>query len=214
MVQATPVFVRPKEKQMRKLLDNIYLYSGWLAAGFIAAICFLVILQVGLNLIDRISTITTGTAIGLTIPSYADFTGFFLASASFLALAHTLRQGGHIRVTLLISHLPPKIGKILEFWCIGAATAVSCYFTWYTGLLVWESYLYHDLSPGMIAIPLWLPQLGMFFGLIILSIALVDEFIYYMRGRIPSYHGKGEKLLSGKDSSPEKTGGVQKDNHA
>ncbi|NNK14741.1 MAG: TRAP transporter small permease, partial [Desulfofustis sp.] len=91
---------------MRKFLDSLYLASGWAAAFFIAAICSLVVAQVCLNLIDRISGLITGTAIGLTIPSYADFTGFFLAAASFLALAHTLRQGAHIRVTLLISHLP------------------------------------------------------------------------------------------------------------
>ena len=52
-----------------------------------------------LNLIDRISSLLTGQAIGLTIPSYADFTGFFLAASSFFALAHTHREGGHIRVS-------------------------------------------------------------------------------------------------------------------
>ena len=97
---------------MRKLLDSLYLASGWAAACFIGAICTLVVAQVGLNLIDRVAGLATGTAIGLTIPSYADFTGFFLAAASFLALAHTLRQGGHIRVTLLISHLPDRLARL------------------------------------------------------------------------------------------------------
>lgn len=172
---------------MRRVLDSIYLVSGWLAAGFIGAICALVVLQVGLNLIDRISTLLTGTAIGLTIPSYADFTGFFLASASFLALAHTLRQGCHIRVTLLISQLPPRLGRLLEFWCVIVAAAISCYFTWYTLLLVRDSFIFHDLSPGMIAVPLWIPQSGMLAGLIILSIALIDQFVGMVRGNQPDY---------------------------
>ena len=64
-----------------------------LAATFIAAICLLVFAQVLLNLVDRIAKMTTGAAIGLAIPSYADFTGFFLAASSFLALAYTLREG-------------------------------------------------------------------------------------------------------------------------
>jgi TRAP-type C4-dicarboxylate transport system permease small subunit len=186
---------------MRNLLDALYRISGWLAAGFIGAIGLLVVVQVSCNLIDRISTIATGTAIGLTIPSYADFTGFFLASASFLALAHTFRQGGHIRVTLFISHLPPLLAKAAEFWCIGVAALISCYFTWYTGILVWESYDFHDLSSGMIAIPLWIPQLGMLIGLAILSIALLDEFIGLIRGIKPSYHGKGENLLATDDDT-------------
>lgn len=189
---------------MRKLLDAIYQMSGWLAAGFIAAICALVVLQVSLNLVDRLSTIITGTAIGLTIPSYADFTGFFLASASFLALAHTLRQGGHIRVTLLISHLPDKLANAIEYWCLGSAAAISCYFTWYTGVLVRDSFVFHDLSPGMIAVPLWIPQSGMLLGLVILSLALLDELIGLMLGKSPSYLNKGEKLLVAKDTGQNK----------
>lgn len=179
---------------MRKALDAMYLASGWLAAAFIAAICGLVVMQVSLNLIDRVSTIITGTAIGLTIPSYADFTGFFLASASFLALAHTLRQGNHIRVTLLLSYLPEKAGRALEFWCIIVAAAISCYFTWYTGALVRDSFIFHDLSPGMVAVPLWIPQSGMLAGLAVLSVALVDQFVGLVRGNQPDYLLRTETL--------------------
>ena len=190
---------------MRRILDTLYLTSGWLAAAFIAAICGLVVIQVTLNLIDRISTLATGTAIGLTIPSYADFTGFFLASASFLALAHTLRQGSHIRVTLLISHLPPKIGRGLEYWCIAVAAGISIYFSWYTSILVWESYSFHDLSPGMIAVPLWIPQCGMLLGLIILSIALIDQFFCLLCGQQPDYLKSGEELLQQTEEQPIST---------
>ena len=178
---------------MRKLLDSLYLASGWAAACFIGAICTLVVAQVGLNLIDRVAGLATGTAIGLTIPSYADFTGFFLAAASFLALAHTLRQGGHIRVTLLISHLPDRLARLFEFWSIFVAGAISIYFSWYTAILVKESYEFHDLSPGMIAVPLWIPQTAMLIGLVILSIALIDEFIGLVRGRTPSYHANEQE---------------------
>ncbi len=175
---------------MRKTLDALYLVSGWTGALFIGGIGLLVVCQVTLNLIDRIAGLLTGTAIGLTIPSYADFTGFFLAAASFLALAHTLRQGAHIRVTLFISHLPERLGRALEFWCIGVAALISVYFSWFTAILVRESYEFHDLSPGMIAIPLWIPQSAMLIGLVILSIALIDEFVGLLRGRTPSYHDR------------------------
>jgi len=172
---------------MRKYLDGLYLASGWLAAFFIVAICVLVVAQVSLNLIDRVAGIVTGTAIGLTIPSYADFTGFFLAAASFLALAHTIRQGAHIRVTLFISQLPAGPARLVEYWCVAVGAAASVYFSWYTAILVWESYQFNDLSSGMIAVPLWIPQTAMFIGLTILSIALIDEFIGLVRGNTPSY---------------------------
>ena len=180
---------------MRRWLDNMYKVSCWLAAGCIACIALLVVSQVFLNLTDRISSMLTGTAIGLTIPSYADFTGFLLAAASFMALAYTLREGGHIRVTLVIGNLPKKVQRMIEGWCIGVASAITLYFTWYTAKLTYESYAYHDLSPGMVAVPIWIPQMAMLTGLAILSIALLDELFSVFSGRVPSYTGKGEKLL-------------------
>ncbi len=187
---------------MRRWLDGLYTTSGWLAAGCIALICLLVICQVMLNLADRISTLLTGSAIGLTIPSYADFTGFLLAAASFLALAHTLREGAHIRVVLLVSRLPETIRRLVEFWCIGFGLAVTLYFTWYTAMLSYESYTYNDLSPGMIAVPIWIPQTAMLFGLLVLALALSDELVGMFRGNTPCYAGKGEQLLTG-DRQPK-----------
>lgn len=183
---------------VRRWLDRIYLAGGWLAAIFIGLICLLVVAQVTLNLVDRVSTVLTGTAIGLTISSYSDFTGFFLAGASFLALAHTLREGGHIRVTLAIGNFSRPARRIMEVWCVMVALVIACYFTWYAALLVWESYSYHDLSTGMVAVPLWIPQSGMLFGLLILDLALLDDLVGILAGRTPSYESMGDELLTKK----------------
>ena len=183
---------------MRRFLDNLYKWSGVLAASFIAAICLIVFAQVVLNLIDRIAKLTTGSAIGLAIPSYADFTGYFLVASSFLALAYTMREGGHIRVSLFIQNAGPKTRHLIELWCLGLAMATSAYFTWFTAHLVYESFTFNDLSAGMIAVPLWIPQTTMLAGLIVLTISLLDEFIVVLTGGDPSYTGKGENLLEGK----------------
>ncbi|WP_085900124.1 TRAP transporter small permease [Kiloniella majae] len=180
---------------MRQILNKIYSISGWTAAFFIVAICLTVMAQVFLNLLDRLSSLITGEAIGLTIPSYAEFTGFFLTGASFLALAYTLRDGSHIRVSLVLQHLPPKVRHIVEIWCLGVAAAMAVYFAIYTGFQVHEAYKYNDLSPGMIAIPIWIPMFPMLAGLAILALALIDELICVITGGEPSYEGKGENLL-------------------
>ena len=181
---------------MRRWLDKVYKTSGWLAAGCIALICLLVVVQVFMNLLDRLSALVSGSAIGLTIPSYADFTGFLLAAASFLALAYSLREGAHIRVILVVDRLPKSAKRGVEIWCLGFAATVSAYFTWYTGKLTFESYMYHDLSSGMIAVPIWIPQAVMLYGLIVLCVALFDELVIVIRGGTPAYAEKGENLLA------------------
>lgn len=180
---------------MRKLLNSLYKLSGGAAAVFLVAICLLVMAQVALNLLDRLSAAITGEAIGLTIPSYSDFTGFFLAAASFLALAYTLRDGSHIRVSLLLQGLPARVRHFVEIWCLAVGAAMAGYFTWYTASLVHESFVYGDLSSGMVAVPIWIPQTPMAVGLAVLTIALIDELATVLLGGEPSYAGKGENLL-------------------
>ncbi len=179
-----------REDNIRNALNFLYKASGWGAALSIVVICIIVTIQTTLTLIDKIVKYITGNAIGLSLPSYGDFTGFFLTSATFLALTYTFRQGEHIRVNLFINLLPASFHRGIEIWCTSLAAVISIYFTWYSAMLVMESFTYNDLSPGMIAVPIWIPQNGMFLGLLILSIALIDELISLFLGATPSYKNK------------------------
>ncbi len=43
------------------------------------------------------------------------------------------------------------------------------------------------MAQGVLAVPLWIPQLGYSGGLLILLIAFVDELIHVLRGNVPRY---------------------------
>lgn len=172
---------------MRRNLDRLYLASGALAALFIVAICTVVLLQVCANLVDTVANLVTGEPVGIVIPSYAEFAGFFLAAASFLALAHTLRSGDHIRVSLLITHVHGRARRFMELACVAVALAISTYFAWFMFDLVLESFEYGDVSPGMVPVELWIPQLSLALGLVVLVIALADEFVCVATGGQPRY---------------------------
>lgn len=181
---------------MRKVLDRLYQFSGTLAAALIVGIVAIVFAQVCLNFTDKILVATTGNPLGLTIPSYSDFTGYFLAASSFLALAYTLRVGGHIRVTLITRLLGARTTACFEGLTLALALVITTFATYYVFLLISESYAYGDKSPGMIPVPLWLPQTPVALGLLILSIALLDDLAGVIRGKQPSYHGREENLMS------------------
>lgn len=185
---------------MRQLLDGLYDCSGWLAAILLVAICGIVLAQVGLNLIDQLTHWLMGRSVGLVIPSYAEFAGFFLAAASFLALASTWRTGGHIRVTLAIERLRDPWRRYAELWCIVAATVITGFFTYHTIALVSESWSYRDVSPGLVPVPLWLPQSAMAFGLAVLTIALIDELACHLQPE--RWHSPRKTSHRATDQSP------------
>lgn len=156
---------------LRKALDNLYVGSGAIASLLIAAICILVCVQVLFNLITRFGVFS----VNLTIPSYGDFAGYMLAASSFLALAYTLTRGGHIRVNLVLTRLPQRSKWIAEILSLCVCAFISGYATYYMIKLCFESYEFGDLSPGIIAIPLWIPQSSVVVGMVILTVALVDS---------------------------------------
>ena len=159
---------------MRKALDRLYDLSGALAAAFLVAIFVIVLLQVGANLLDFGISAATGTPKGLVVPSYAEIAGFFLAAASFLALAHTFRAGAHIRVSLVLQVMPKGARKAADLLSCSLGAAMSGYFAYYTWNLVAESIEFGDLSPGIVPIPLWIPQTAMAIGISIFTVSMID----------------------------------------
>ncbi|OWY17838.1 C4-dicarboxylate ABC transporter permease [Thioclava sp. JM3] len=166
---------------MRRLLDQVYLLSGGIAAVSILAICLLVTAQVGLNVLARLG----GPALSYTIPSYADFAGYFLATASFMALAHTLRHGSHIRVNLVLTRLPARGQWVAELVALALGFAASAYAVWFATSLILESLHYGDMSTGIVAIPIWIPQCAMVVGLGLLALAFIDTLIESVRAKRP-----------------------------
>ena len=155
---------------MRAALDRLYLAAGVLAALFMVGTLAMVIAGVGARLL------------GFNVPGTDSYAGYCMAAAGFLALAHTLKRGEHIRVTLILEHLPPGPQRALELWALGVATLLSALFAYYSVRLSWQSWDFHDVSTGNDATPLWIPQMSMALGAVVLWIAFIDEFVLEWRG--------------------------------
>jgi TRAP-type C4-dicarboxylate transport system permease small subunit len=156
---------------MRRVLDFIYDGSAWLAA--IAMIGVLV--MVLLSIVSR--------QVGFHVPGTDAYAGYFMAAAGFLALAHTLKRNEHIRVTLLLAHSKGRAHQWLEMWALSAAVLLAGLFAFYSVRLAWVSRALNDVSTGNDATPLWLPQIAMALGTVILLVAFIDEWVLQLRGR-------------------------------
>ena len=159
---------------MRSALNKLYDAAAWAAALMMIG----TLLMVVLGMVDRYVTINfRGTDM---------YAGYCMASAGFLALAHTLKKNEHIRVTLLINSVPPAAKRVLELWSLTAAVLLSGLFCFYAIKLSYQSWDFHDISTGNDATPLWLPQIGMAAGALVLLIAFVDELVLEWRGERPT----------------------------
>jgi TRAP-type C4-dicarboxylate transport system permease small subunit len=160
---------------MRPALEVLYRTSGLLAGFFLVAIGALTAAQIG------------GRLLGLPAYSFDDFAGFCMAASSFLGLAYTLRANEHIRMTLVLHHTRPALRRALELVSLAIATFLVGVFAWYACDMTITSYELHDMSQGLVAVPLWIPQSGMALGLVVLAVALVDDLAAALRGKRTSY---------------------------
>lgn len=158
---------------MGRILDKLYQGAAVISATLIVLICLLISTQIFLNVLGRVLP----GVLPSTIPSYADFSGFMLAASTFLALAYTLRSGGHIRVSLFVERLPKSVIPWLEGFALLAALGFVGIGLWFAGALVGESLHFGDVSTGIVAIPLWIPQTSMCLGLGLLFIALLHTLV-------------------------------------
>ncbi len=162
---------------MRKALDALYLSAAWLAALFMIGVLAMVLLSI----VSRL--------MGFHVPGTDAYAGYAMAGAGFLALAHTLKSGEHIRVTLIIGRLRGGARRGLEIWALSVACVLSALLAFYAWRLAWQSHLFHDISTGNDATPLWIPQILMGLGCTVLCIALLDEWWLELRGQRPREAG-------------------------
>lgn len=116
------------------------------------------------------------------IPGLDAYAGYAIAAALFLALPGTLQHGDHIRVTLLLDRVSPRVRGVLEWWSLGAGLALAAYVAWYAARLVWVSYSTHDISPAADASPLWIPQLAMALGCIGFALSFIQALVERWQG--------------------------------
>ena len=155
---------------MRETLDRIYSAAAYLAALFLVGTLAMVLLGI------------FGRLFSFQIRGTDAYAGYFMAGAGFLALAHTLMRGEHIRVTLVLEHTGPRFRRILERWSLAVAALLTAAFAYFSVRLAWQSYALNDISTGNDATPLWIPQIAMAAGNIVLAIAFVDLLIGELTG--------------------------------
>lgn len=158
--------------RVRSRLDPLYDACGYVAATFLAGIALCIMAQIGQRLRGRAFDATEAA-------------GFCLAASTFFGLAHTFRHGNHVRIDLITKRLPARLRHAAEIANCAIGAGVVAFLAVQLILFAKQSWEFHDVSPGLLAMPMWLPQAGAAAGVSVLAIALIDELIWLIGGGAP-----------------------------
>jgi TRAP-type C4-dicarboxylate transport system permease small subunit len=169
-----------------RVLDGVYFASGVVAAVFMVAILLLIVAQM----------IARWTSVAL--PGTTEFAGYAMAATSFFALSHAMTRGAHIRVSIILN-LNSFLKRWLDVFAVFGAAVIATYFARYAVKTNQFSEMLNDRTQGqdqipswvvslfqldfpsamagdstLVYTPVWIPQLAMSLGTILLAIALWD----------------------------------------
>jgi TRAP-type C4-dicarboxylate transport system permease small subunit len=150
-------------KIIEKVTDVL---SGHLQAGIIFFLMVLLLVEVLTRYILR-SPLSIADEMG----------GYLLVSITFMGLAYTWKEKGHVRVSLLISRLPDKFAHLLRFITLILATLFTIPLMKACYDLIADSLLFESRSGSWLRTPLAYPQTILLIGAIMLFLQLVAEII-------------------------------------
>lgn len=199
------VIIRFKQQAARRylpplwrLLDRLYLLSGIIAACFMVIILLIIITQM------------MARWTGISFEGSTEFAGYAMAATSFFAMAHALSRGAHIRVSILLNlnhftRLWLDGFALLMAAIIATYFARFAVKTNFMSEMLNDRTQGQDQIPGWIVAliktpgtppsswaelwtngtelvftPVWVPQIPMSIGTILLAIALWDHLFRLM----------------------------------
>jgi TRAP-type C4-dicarboxylate transport system permease small subunit len=175
-------FLRP----IWRILDKVYVAGGVIAACFMMTILGLIVA----GMVARWTSVA--------LPGTTEFAGYAMAATSFFALSHAMMRGAHIRVSIILNSTA-FLKKWLDIFAVFAAAVIATYFARFAVKTTAFSEMLNDRTQGqdqipewlvslfkldfagafsgsseLVYTPVWIPQLAMSIGTILLAIALWD----------------------------------------
>jgi TRAP-type C4-dicarboxylate transport system permease small subunit len=151
-------------KRVGFIIERIVDLGGYLSGWLVPCMMILVALEVFMRYVLR------------QPPMVADeFSAYMLVALSYLGLAYTWRQKGHVRITLLVSRLPSRVASWARLMVL---IVVLIFLIGLTGAgykMVMYALKIDLRSETWLIFPLFWPQVTVFIGFILLTLMLVVE---------------------------------------
>lgn len=145
-----------------RALDRTLLGTGYLAGVLFLALAFFITYDV----IAR----KWGDVLAIPTTQVTDeIAGYILVLASTWGFAYTLRADAHVRIDVLLPHMPPRLRAAMDFVAQALMAVFACMFAWRCWILVIDSWETGIRSSTYLLTPLWVPQVILAIGFSLLA---------------------------------------------
>lgn len=154
---------------MKRIVNAIDRISGF--GGWTAGVMMVLALAIG------ISEIVARYVFGKTLYIADEYSGYLMAMLTFLGLAYTLRERGHIRMMFLVHFLKGRTRTIFNMGCMLVGIIFCAGLAWFTGEFFWDSVVNRTQSMQITETYLAIPQAFLPIGSFFLLLQFLAEFL-------------------------------------
>ncbi|NIA11669.1 MAG: TRAP transporter small permease subunit [Nitrospiraceae bacterium] len=149
-----------------RTIDRLSFLGAYLSAVLLVIIVLLIVINVILMSFFNSSIMITD-----------EYSAYMFAAFVMLSLSFTLKENAHIKITVISSKLPKEISKILKIITTLLAFFMSVFALYYSIFMVWQAYVYQMRADTVAQTLIYIPQIFMPIGFLMLSLQLVSEFL-------------------------------------
>ena len=153
---------------MEPILKGIDKLNSWMmyaAALILGGTVVLILLEIVLWNLTKTSTLITD-----------EYSAYGLAVMVFWGAGYTLKEDGHIRITLLVNSMPKKVSWFVTVIATLASSAFMGYLLYYLYKMIAGTFRYETTSGTLTNTPIWIPQALMFLGAVAFFLQVIASF--------------------------------------
>ncbi len=148
------------------MIDRLSLGGAFLSAILMLFIVVLIAVEILLRSVFNTSTLISD-----------EYNAYFFVGVVLLGLAFTLREEGHIRITLLTSVLGKRSQAALDVLATVMAVAVTTFTLYHASAMVYDSWQLGMLADSISETPIYLSQMVIPVGLALFDLQLVSRLL-------------------------------------
>ncbi|WP_320171078.1 TRAP transporter small permease [Maridesulfovibrio sp.] len=152
-----------------RIIEGLSVGGAYLSAAGMLFIVGLVVVEIFLRSVLNTSTLVS-----------SEYGGYALVFLILTGLAYTLRENGLIRINLLTSHFSENGKRVADIISGIIGVCITAFALKYTVMMVYETWDLEMTADTIAETPLWIPQLAIPIGLILLLLQLIA----FIAGRI------------------------------
>jgi TRAP-type C4-dicarboxylate transport system permease small subunit len=157
-------------EKIAKFFDKIANWGGYISSVFMIFIVALILIEIFLRTFFHTSTLISD-----------EYSAYFFVVVVMLGLAYTFKDEGHIRITIILGKLNPKLNKILDIICLLIALALTVFMFYYSMKMVIDTRSLDMRADSIAETPVYIPQIALPVGYFLFILSIIGKIMRRIR---------------------------------